>query len=131
MRFGKPSPPEATGFKTIEGMDTNGKIYHIVPVKVWDKALLESKYRPESRKTEGFIHFSKFEQVLESAELHFQGHDALVVISMVEKHCKKDLKWEPGRNGELFPHLYAEFPWDAVETSRMLVRNSAGKLEWE
>lgn len=112
-------------------MDTTGKIYHIVVPKIWDKALLEAKYRPESLKTEGFIHCSKYEQVLGSAELHFKGHDELVVVSLIEKHCRQHLKWEPGRDGELFPHLYSAFPWDAVETSRMLMRNAQGQLEWE
>jgi uncharacterized protein (DUF952 family) len=112
-------------------MDTKGKIYHIVPVTVWDKALLEARYRPESLRNEGFIHCSTFEQVLGSAELHFRGHDELVVVSLIEKHCKPILKWEPGRGEELFPHLYGDFPWSAVETSRMLTRNGQGNWEWE
>lgn len=112
-------------------MSHKGKVYHIVPAKVWDKALQEARYKPASRKTEGFIHCSTYEQVLESAQLHFPDHDELVVLSLIEKHLGPTLKWEPGRNDQLFPHLYADFPWEAVETSRMLIRNSEGQFEWE
>ena len=92
---------------------------------------MEAKYRPESLKKEGFIHLSTYAQVVESAEVHFQGHESVVVVSLLEKKCKPCLKWEPGRREELFPHYYGDFPWEAVETSRMLVRNQEGKFEWE
>lgn len=112
-------------------MDTTGKLYHIVPVKVWERALIEARYKPDSLKTEGFIHMSNFAQVVESAELHFKDHDEVVVVSLFEKKCKPKVKWEPGRGEELFPHYYGDFPWDAVETSRMLIRGADGKFEWE
>ncbi len=112
-------------------MDTKGKVYHIVPTAVWSRALQEARYKPESLKTEGFIHLSTWEQVLESAQLHYGAHEDLVVVSLIEKHLKDDLKWEPSRGGALFPHLYSDWPWEAVETSRMLFKNANGEFEWE
>jgi uncharacterized protein (DUF952 family) len=115
----------------FEAMDHKGKIYHIVPTAVWSRALQEARYKPASLKAEGFIHCSTFEQILETAKVHFAAHEDLVVVSLIEKHVKDDLKWEPSRDGALFPHLYAEWPWGAVETSRMLVKNAQGEFEWE
>lgn len=108
-----------------------GKIFHLVTAPRWEKALIEGRYRPDSLKTEGFIHCSTWEQLLESANLHFQGEDRLVVTFIIEKHVKKILVWEKGRNDQDFPHLYGEFPFAAVETTKVLVRNAAGTFEFE
>ena len=112
-------------------MSNNGKIFHLVIPARWEKALIEGYYRPDSLKTEGFIHCSTWDQLLESAEIHFPKEDQLVVTYIIEKHVRKDLKWEPGRNGVDFPHLYCQFPFGAVETTRMLIRNAQGKFELE
>jgi uncharacterized protein (DUF952 family) len=106
-----------------------GKIFHIVTQERWEKALIEGYYQPDSLKTEGFIHCSTWEQLLESAELHFKEKNALVVAFIIEKHVKKILVWEKGRNDQDFPHLYGKFPFGAVETTRLLVRNAEGKFE--
>jgi uncharacterized protein (DUF952 family) len=111
--------------------DHKGKVYHIVPTAVWSRALQEARYKPASLKAEGFIHMSTWEQVLETAQVHFADHDDLVVVSLIEKHLAHDLKYEPSRNGALFPHLYGDWPWEAVETSRMLIKNAQGEFEWE
>lgn len=108
-----------------------GKIFHLVPPRRWEKALIEGHYRPDSLKTERFIHCSTWEQLMESAELHFQEEERLVVIFIIAKQVAQHLVWEPGRNGQDFPHLYCEFPFAAVETTKMLVRDAHGKFEME
>lgn len=108
-----------------------GKLFHLVSPKRWQKALIEGRYRPDSLKTEGFIHLSTWDQLLETAELYFKEEESLEVLYIIEKHIKKHLVWEKSRNDELFPHLYSEFPFPAVETTRRLVRNSEGKFEME
>jgi uncharacterized protein (DUF952 family) len=112
-------------------MVQKGKIFHLVPTKRWEKALIEGRYRPDSLKTEGFIHCSTWEQLLESANLHFPHDQSLVVTYIIEKHVKKTLVWEKGRNDQDFPHIYGDFPFAAVETTKTLVRNAAGTFEFE
>jgi uncharacterized protein (DUF952 family) len=112
-------------------MQNKGKIFHLVTPERWQKALIEGRYRPDSLKTEGFIHCSTWEQVLESAELHFKDVSSLVVTFIIERHVKKQLVWEKGRNDQDFPHLYGEFPFSAVETTKILVRNAEGRFEFE
>jgi uncharacterized protein (DUF952 family) len=108
-----------------------GKIFHLVTPKRWQKALVEGRYSPESLKTEGFIHCSTWDQLLETANLYFEGEEELVVTFIIEKHVKKTLVWEKSRNDQDFPHLYGEFPFAAVETTRLLVRNAEGVFEME
>ena len=108
-------------------------IYHLIPPADWEKVLEKGqiKYKPQSLKTEGFIHCSTEEQLFESAELHFAEHEELVVLCIVDKWIKTKLKWEEGRNQELFPHIYGYLPLHAVDTTRHIVRNADGKFEWQ
>lgn len=57
---------------------------------------------------DGYIHFSTSEQVVETAEKHFQGENGLVLLGVDTKGLGNDLRWEPSRGGALFPHLYRE-----------------------
>jgi uncharacterized protein (DUF952 family) len=108
-----------------------GRIFHLVTPERWRKALIESHYRPDPLRADRFFHCSTWEQLIESAELHFPNHDELIVLYLLEKRAKKHLVWEKGRNDQLFPHLYGEFPFDAVEATKFLVRNPEGKFELE
>ena len=54
---------------------------------------------------DGFIHLSDGEQVAGTIEKHFAGQAGLV-IAEVDVGDDPELKWEPSRNGALFPHLF-------------------------
>ena len=56
---------------------------------------------------DGFVHFSTAAQVRETAAKHFAGHDGLWLLAMDADALGQELKWEPSRGGDLFPHLYA------------------------
>lgn len=58
---------------------------------------------------DGFIHFSTAEQALETAAKHFAGRDGLVLVALDADALGDQLKWEPSRGGQLFPHLYRPF----------------------
>lgn len=55
--------------------------------------------------TDGYIHFSTAETVAETAAKYFAGIEGLVLLA-VETDGLEPLKWEPAREGVLFPHLY-------------------------
>ena len=112
-------------------MQTKGFVYHLVPPKVWERALLEERYEPASLKKEGFIHLSTESQLLESARLHLGQYEELVVLRLVVKRLKHALKWEESRGGALFPHLYGNLPWDAIETTLTLERQEDGSFKFE
>ena len=54
---------------------------------------------------DGFIHFSSADTVRDTAALHFQGENGLMLVA-VEADTLDALKWEPSRGGTLFPHLF-------------------------
>ena len=54
---------------------------------------------------DGYIHFSTAETVKKTADKYFPGVEELVLCA-VEADTLEPLKWEPAREGVLFPHLY-------------------------
>ena len=56
---------------------------------------------------DGFIHFSTASQLPGTLAKHYTGRDGLVLIAFDAAAFGDELKWEPARGGELFPHLYA------------------------
>ena len=54
---------------------------------------------------DGFIHLSTAQQMRETAARHFAGQDGLVLVGFREEDLS-NLKWEPSRGGDLFPHVY-------------------------
>jgi uncharacterized protein (DUF952 family) len=63
---------------------------------------------------DGFIHFSAATQVAETAAKHFSGAAGQVLVAIDAAGLGADLKWEPSRGGDLFPHLYGSLPMAAV-----------------
>jgi uncharacterized protein (DUF952 family) len=55
---------------------------------------------------DGYIHFSAAGQARETARRHFAGQADLVVLAVDAASLGADLRWEPSRGGDLFPHLY-------------------------
>ena len=61
------------------------------------------------------IHFSTATQVRETLTKHFSSHDKLVVAAFKTDTFSTDLKWEPSRGGQDFPHLYRGLLMTEVE----------------
>ncbi|MBF9031056.1 DUF952 domain-containing protein [Rhodobacterales bacterium HKCCE3408] len=57
---------------------------------------------------DGFVHFSTADQVRETALRHFRGETDLVLLALDADALGPDLKWEPSRGGQMFPHLYGK-----------------------
>lgn len=67
---------------------------------------------------DGYIHFSTAAQLPETLSLHFRGQTDLVLLAVCTLDVEPQLRWEPSRGGELFPHLYCgAFPMSAVAWS--------------
>lgn len=93
-------------------------IYHIVEKDYFHQQEKEAEYRAPSLETEGFIHFSKTDQLLQVANSFYKGKDHLYVLKVDETLLKAELKIEPPleapHSGILFPHLYGPLNWDAI-----------------
>ncbi|WP_299848120.1 DUF952 domain-containing protein [uncultured Roseovarius sp.] len=55
---------------------------------------------------DGYVHFSTLAQAPETAAKHFAGEDGLMLLAVEADTLGDALKWEPSRDGALFPHLY-------------------------
>lgn len=96
-------------------------VYKIVSRTLWQEARRKGVFEgaPIDLK-DGFIHFSTAPQARETARLHFAGTDDLLLVAVDGDALGEALKFEPSRGGDLFPHLYARLPVDAVLWERPL-----------
>lgn len=69
--------------------------------------------------TDGYIHFSTAETVAETVAKYFADVDGLMLLA-VEADGLAPLKWEPARDGVLFPHLYRKLAMRDVLWSKPL-----------
>jgi uncharacterized protein (DUF952 family) len=82
-------------------------IYHMCRADEWAAAIKTGTYRGSSQDlADGFIHFSTAAQIVESARKHRAGQAGLLLVAVDAERLGDRLKWEPARNGDLFPHLY-------------------------
>jgi uncharacterized protein (DUF952 family) len=98
------------------------RIYHIATAIAWQEALQQESYVHPSLFSEGFIHCSYREQVDETLKLHFKGQTNLVLLEIDPTQLTAELKVEPSRNGELFPHLYGPLNSDAAIVQTTIVQ---------
>lgn len=69
---------------------------------------------------DGFIHFSTAAQASETAARHFADVVGLWLIAVDADALGTDLRWEPSRGGDLFPHLYRPLLDDDVRWAKPL-----------
>jgi len=74
----------------------------------------------------GFIHLSTSHQLAGTLAKHFSGKTDLVLITLDAATLGAALRWEPSRNGQLFPHLYAALPTAAARAVHALSMDAAG-----
>jgi len=96
-------------------------IYKVAGEAEWAKAVDAGCYRgsPDDRR-DGYIHFSTAAQLPGTLARYFAGRDDLVLVAFESAQLGPALKWEPARDGSLFPHLYAELdPQLAIHSDRL------------
>lgn len=69
--------------------------------------------------SDGYIHFSTAETVAETAAKYFEKAEGLVLCA-VEAEGLDPLKWEPAREGVLFPHLYRKIRLSDIKWAKPL-----------
>ncbi len=80
---------------------------------------------------DGFLHLSSIDQVLGTANRHFDNENALLVLCAQTSSLGEALRWERSRGGELFPHLYGPFDAALVCEVRSLCRDPSGDFAFE
>lgn len=103
-------------------------IFHMCRREEWEAAQRVGRYAGSSQdKADGFIHFSTADTIVESAAKHRAGQMGLVLIAAEPERLGPVLKWEPSRDGRLFPHLYGALEISYVKWVRDLPLGADGR----
>jgi uncharacterized protein (DUF952 family) len=96
-------------------------VFKIAATAEWRAAETARVYAgAEVDRSDGYIHFSAADQVVETAAKWFTGRADLTLVAVDTEKLGAALRWERSRGGALFPHLYGALPLTAVVWSRPL-----------
>ena len=96
-------------------------IYHITARADWEKAQELGAYTAPSLASEGFIHASTREQVVDTAGRYYQGVSGLVLLVIDTERLQPELRFDPvtlASGPTKFPHLYGPLNLNAVVDAR-------------
>jgi uncharacterized protein (DUF952 family) len=95
-------------------------IHLVLAREHWQTALAEGQLRTPSLTVEGFIHAATGEQISGVLARHFHGQCDLLLLTLDRAALAGVLRWEPGRDGELYPHIYSAIPLAWVQSAESL-----------
>ncbi|MBD2086365.1 DUF952 domain-containing protein [Trichocoleus sp. ST-U3] len=88
-------------------------ILHITKREQWEEAKLTKKYCGDTLESEGFIHCSTPEQVINVANSFFHSQSGLVLLCLESEAVEAEIRYE-ALDGERFPHIYGALNINAV-----------------
>jgi uncharacterized protein (DUF952 family) len=102
-------------------------IFKIVHRDEWDAAKDAGHYDGSAKdRADGFLHFSTAKQLMGTLQKYYAAEKDLVLVAVDEELLGAALKYEPSRDGALFPHLYGPLPVSAVKWVRGITRDANG-----
>lgn len=103
-------------------------VYKILRMSEWEDLLDKGRFEGAPIDlADGYIHLSTGAQVAGTLAKHFPGADALTLAAL-DADALPDLRWEPARGGDLFPHLYGPLLREFVLWERPLPLTPDGHL---
>ena len=113
------------------------EVLHICKRSDLELARARGEYRPASLDVEGFIHLSRANQLLATANRYFKGQTDLVVLWIRPRSLRAELRWDevPVPNPDdpastlrldVYPHLYGPLNLDAITAVRNLEAGEDG-----
>lgn len=104
-------------------------IFKICRRAEWDAAAKAGVYTGSAKDhADGFLHFSTAAQLAGTLARYYAEANDLVLVAVDANALGADLKFEPSRDGVLFPHLYAALPASAVLWAEAIGRDAAGRF---
>jgi uncharacterized protein (DUF952 family) len=79
-------------------------------------------------RADGYVHFSTAAQLSGTLAKHFAGEADLILLTIDSDALGADLRWEPAREGALFPHLYRPLRRDDVKAATPLPDGPDGPI---
>jgi len=104
-------------------------VYKIFRRPEWDELVTRGETRGAPVDlADGYVHLSTAAQVTETAARHFMGESNLVLLALDTRRLDPDLRWEPSRGGQLFPHLYRPLRLTDVLWDKSLPLGATGHI---
>ncbi len=82
-------------------------VYKILTEADWQSAQATGVTSTAADRADGYVHLSSAAQIPGTLARHFAGCGTLRLLRFVSSELQ-GLRWEPGRAGENFPHVYGE-----------------------
>ncbi|NUS93997.1 MAG: DUF952 domain-containing protein [Nocardia sp.] len=93
-------------------------LVHLCTPGEWTLAEERGEHRPDSLRSEGFVHLSAPQQVHLPANRLFAGRRDLLLLRLDPDLLAAPVRWEPGAPSDdpalRFPHLYGPLPVESV-----------------
>lgn len=105
-------------------------IYHIALAKNWDKAQIKGLYDGGTLSTEGFIHCSTQDQLVEVANYLFKDVLGLKLLVIDPSKVKSGVRYEEATNKKRYPHIYGPLNIDAVIEVKDFLPKEDGTFEF-
>jgi uncharacterized protein (DUF952 family) len=116
--------------------DLETAIFHIASRAAWEDGVRHGRYVVPSLASEGFIHCSTREQLIETANRYYRGQFGLVLLCIDPNRLSSRLEYEaaaPVGGGDardgLFPHVYGAIDLHAVFRVVDFEPNASGEFE--
>ena len=93
------------------------KIYHIASHSDWSTQQNASEFTAESLESEGFIHASNADQIVDTANLIFSGRDDLLILTIDPDQLTSPVKEEDLYGHGAHPHIYGPINRPAILSS--------------
>jgi uncharacterized protein (DUF952 family) len=81
-------------------------IYKVLTAGQWASAKAGGPVEAPVDVADGYVHFSTAAQLQGTLSKWFKGQTGCVLLAFDSDDFGPALKWEKGRDGELFPHVY-------------------------
>jgi uncharacterized protein (DUF952 family) len=103
-------------------------IYHLVPIDYWEAQPADRPYVPADFAREGFIHCTRGEEQVAIVANRYYRNDQRewLVLVLDEQALTSEIKYEPGHDGVLYPHIYGTLNREAIREVLHMSRESDG-----
>ena len=103
-------------------------IYHLVPVDYWEAQPADRSYMPADYEREGFIHCTRGDDQVAIVANRYYRNDprAWLVLVLDEQAITSEIKYEPGKDEVLYPHIYGPLNREAIREVRHMPRERDG-----
>jgi uncharacterized protein (DUF952 family) len=103
-------------------------IYHLVPIAYWESQPADRPYTPADFAREEFIHCTQGEEQLAVVANRYYRNDQgeWLVLVLDEQAITSEIKYEPGSDGLLYPHIYGALNRDAIREILSMPRDPDG-----